>query len=316
LMDASSEKRIQGSESMAERAELIEAALDNRPDGIALLGAEDQIVFWNRAAEAITGYASIEVLSQPVPAPLEALLLDSDPHPKKLTALAAPTPRGSLVETRHKLGHAVQAIVERVTLSDGFGSRIGSAVYFHPAQGLDALPHGETGDEDAEDLQASQAELEERLQIDFDDWARSGTPFGVVWVNVDQAQELRKSHGAAACQAMLEKVRRALAQGLRPGEQMGRWGEGEFLVLAHERTAEMLAVHAQRLAGLARTADFQWWGDRITITASIGAAQAGSSADEALGQLLERARDAMTASNQAGGNRATLAAGRCACSPS
>jgi diguanylate cyclase (GGDEF)-like protein/PAS domain S-box-containing protein len=301
---------------MIERIELLEAALENRPEGIALLGADDHIVFWNRAAEAITGYACMEVLSRPVPAPLEALLLNSDPRKMRQTAVAAIVPRGALVETLHKLGHAVQAIAERVTLRDGFGSPIGSAVYFHPAQGLDALPHGETGDGDAEELHASQAELEERLQIEFDDWFRSGTPFGVVWASVDQAQELRKSHGVAACEAMIEKVRRALAQGLRPGEQMGRWGEGEFLVLAHERTAEMLAVHAQTLAGLTRTADFRWWGDRITITASIGAAQAGRSADESLGQLLERARAAMEASKHAGGNRATLDAGRYTCSPS
>jgi diguanylate cyclase (GGDEF)-like protein/PAS domain S-box-containing protein len=301
---------------MTERAELIEAALDNRPDGIALLGADDEIAFWNRAAEAITGYSSSEVLLQPVPAPLEGLLLDGDEQQKRQAVCTGATARGVLVETQHKLGHAVQTIAERVTLRDGFGSRIGSAVYFHPAQGVDALPLGENGDEDAEELRSSQAELEERLQIEFDDCARNGTPFGVVWVSVDQAQELRKSHGAAACQAMIEKVRRALAQGLRPGEQLGRWGEGEYLVLAHERTAEMLAIHAQTLAGLARTADFRWWGDRITITASIGAAQAGSPARESLGQLLERARGAMAASNQAGGNRATLAVGRFSCSPS
>lgn len=301
---------------MIELVELMKAALDNRPCGIALLGADDRIVFWNRAAEAITGYTGVEVLSQPVPAPLEALLLNSDPSKKRQTAVAALVARGALVEAQHKLGHLVEAIAERATLRDGFGSPIGSAVYFHPAQGLDALPHGETGDWDAEELHASQAELEERLQIEFDNWVQSGTPFGVVWVRVDQAQELRRSHGAAACEAMIEKVRRALAQGLRPGEQMGRWGEGEFLVLAHERTAEMLAVHAQTLAGLARTSDFRWWGDRITITASLGAAQAGRSAHETLGQLIERARAAMEASNHAGGNRATLDAGRNTCSPS
>jgi diguanylate cyclase (GGDEF)-like protein/PAS domain S-box-containing protein len=301
---------------MIERIELLEAALDNRPDGVALADADGTVVFWNRAAEAITGYGSKEVISQMVPAPLEALLLNSDARKSGPAASAAPSPRGVLVEMRHKLGHAVQAIAERVTLRDGFGSQIGSAVYFHPAQGVDALPHGESGDEDPEELHSSQAELEERLQSEFDDLHRGGPPFGVLWIGVDQEQKLRKTHGAAACEAMLEKVRRALVRGLRPGEQMGRWGEGEFLVVAHERTAEMLAAHARTLAGLARTADFCWWGDRLTITTSIGAAQADGAADETLAQLLERARAAMAASSHAGGNRATLAAGRCACLPS
>ena len=37
---------------MIDRAELLEAALDSRPDGIVLLGVDSEVVFWNRAAEA------------------------------------------------------------------------------------------------------------------------------------------------------------------------------------------------------------------------------------------------------------------------
>jgi GGDEF domain-containing protein len=75
----------------------------------------------------------------------------------------------------------------------------------------------------------------------------------------------------------------------------------------------MLAAHAQTLAGLARTADFRWWGDRISLTVSIGAAQAEPS--ETLPQLLERAQIAMFKSVHAGGNHIT-APGRQGCLPS
>jgi diguanylate cyclase (GGDEF)-like protein len=116
-------------------------------------------------------------------------------------------------------------------------------------------------------------------------------------------------------------VRHALAAGLRPSEVIGRWGDDEFLVIAHERTPEMLAAHAQRLAGLARTADFRWWGDRVSLTVSLGAAQAQkerdeTGQDETLAQLLERARNAMEYSMREGGNRTTLAPGVKTCSPS
>jgi diguanylate cyclase (GGDEF)-like protein len=131
---------------------------------------------------------------------------------------------------------------------------------------------------------------------------------------VDQAPDLRKTHGAGACEAMLKKVERALAHGLRPVEYLGRWGEDEFLVISHERTAAMLARHAQVLAGLARTADFRWWGDRVSLTVSIGAAQAENAAT--LADLLERARTAMSSSFHAGGNQITAAPGVQACSPS
>ena len=302
-----------GGGCVTDRNELIEAALESRPDGIALLGGNGEIVFWNRAAEAITGYAKMEVLSQPAPAGLEPLVLDV---PQAEQAEPAPKARGAVVEVRHKLGHTVQAIAQRAVLRNAFGERVGMAIVFHPAESLDALPHGESSESEAEEVAASQVELEEQLRAEFDDFTGGGPPFGVLWISVDQAEELNRTHGYAACQAMLDKVRRALTHGLRPAEQMGRWGGNEFLIVAHERSAEMLAIHAQRLAGLARTADFRWWGDRVSITVSIGAAQTPDGTDESLAQLLDRARQAMETSHQAGGNRATLGAKGVACSPS
>jgi diguanylate cyclase (GGDEF)-like protein len=287
---------------MSDCNELMEAALESRPDGIALLGKDGEIVFWNQAAEAITGYQRMEMLAQPVPAGLEQLLLD--------------TKRGTAVEAHHKLGHLLRAMAQRTILRDPFGQRIGAAVVFHPAESLDALPHGESTEGEAEQIAVSQMELEERLHAEFDDLAHGGPPFGILWVSVDQAEELHKTHGAAGSQAMLDKVRRALGQALRPAEQMGRWGASEFLIVAHERSAEMLALHGQTLAGQARTADFRWWGDRVSVTVSIGAAQAECSAEESLTQLLERARNAMESAHDAGGNRVVLAAKGVTCSPS
>jgi GGDEF domain-containing protein len=95
---------------------------------------------------------------------------------------------------------------------------------------------------------------------------------------------------------------------------MTRWGDDEFLVLSFERTPEMLAAHAQTLAGLARTADFHWWGDRISLTVSIGAAQAQR--DGSLVDLLDRAKAAMFSSFHAGGNQITSAQGGQECLPS
>lgn len=301
---------------MTDRAELMEAALDTRSDGIALLGLESEVVFWNRSAEAITGYTSIEMISRPVPVSLNSLLLDSELQGEQPPGSAPSSTRGAIVELRHKLGHMLPAVARRVILRDALGQGIGAAIVFHPAQQLDALPRGESEENETDERQAIRAEFEDRLQMEFDDFSRGGPPFGVLWVRVDQAHELSKTHGDAACHAMLDKVRRALGQGLRPGEQMGRWGDEEFLVVAHERGAEMLAAHAQTLTGLARTADFRWWGDRVSITVSTGAAQTSAVPGEALARLLARARDAMEASNQAGGNRATLAGEGSACLPS
>ncbi len=297
---------------MTDRIELLAAALNSLPDGIAVFTGEGEVAFWNQAAEAITGFAAADVLEHSIPEGLRPLLDGAQNGDPQLCA-DVEAGRGSLVRLRHKLGHEAPAIARAFVLRDELGERIGAAAVFHPAESLDALPHGETGED--EDVLASQADFEERLRNEFDDFLRGDEPLGVLWISVDQAPELRKSHGAGACHAMLEKVRHALAVGLRPAEELGRWGDDEFLVIAHERTPEMLDAHARVLAGLARTADFRWWGDRISLTVSIGAAQAAHGG-ETLAQLLECAREAMQSSIRSGGNCVTSAPGRLACLPS
>ena len=297
---------------MGDRAEVLEVALGSFPEGVALLGSENQVMFWNGAAEAITGYASADLLSRQVPELMEPLLLASARLGNMEPDTGGQLGHRTLVHALHKLGHDVPVMARYFMLRDGMGGRIGMAVLFHPSDSLDALPHGEC--DQGGDLKASQAVLEDRLATMFGDFTQGGLPFGVLWISVDQAAELRKTHGVGACEAMLEKVKQAMANGLRPADEMGRWGDDEFLILSHERTPEMLAAHAQVLAGVARTADFRWWGDRASLTVSIGAAQAEP--EGSLTDLLARAKAAMLNSYQAGGNQITLSPGRQACLPS
>ncbi len=276
-----------------------------------MVDAGGRVAFWNRSAEAITGHAAGELVARSASEALEPLLISQRPGEQE-PCLGEQPESGALVHLRHKLGHDVPAMMRALVLRDGLGGRIGLAAIFHPAESLDALPHGECGEGSV--VEASQAEFEERLEAAFADYVRGGETFGVLWLTVDQAHELRKTHGAGACDAMLEKVEHVLANGLRPAEKMGRWGDDEYLILSHERTPEMLAAHAQVLAGLARTTDFRWWGDSVSITVSIGAAQAER--EGSLIGLLERAKAAMSSSFHAGGNQITSAPGGKECSPS
>jgi diguanylate cyclase (GGDEF)-like protein len=301
---------------MTDRAELLEATLDSLPEGIALLDEDCAVRLWNRAAGAITGYAAVELLGRPAPDGLKPLLdlcrtpADAESGAESLSGRE--NGHGCLLHAVHRLGHGISAMARTLVLRDGLGSQIGMAVLFHPAECLDALPHGVTHEK--EDVEASQADLKDRLESLFEDFIHGGPTFGVLWITVDQAHDLRRTHGAGACEAMLLKIERALAQGLRPAEHLGRWGDDEFLVISHERTPAMLAKHAQVLAGLARTADFRWWGDRISLTVSIGTAQAEPVVT--LADLLERAKAAMFSSYHAGGNQITLAPEVHSCSPS
>lgn len=290
---------------MPDRAELVEAALDVYPEGLALVDAGGRILVWNPAAERLTGYAGAQVVGRALPGEMEALKTSSSADE------GSAHPRGVLVYVKHMRGHDVPMIARRVALRDGLGTRIGTAVSFHAADATQ-LPKGEAGEDSL--VRASQSEMRKRLEADFEAFVEEEIPLGVLWMVVDQAADLRKTHGAQACELMLEAMERTLANALRAGEEIGRWGNDEFLVLCHEASDDLLASHAQVLAGIARTADFRWWGDRASLTVSMGAAAAQHG--ESLPELLQRARDAMQESGSEGGNRVSFARGRHACSPS
>ena len=291
---------------MADRAELVEAALEAYPEGMALMDESERVVFWNRAAEMLTGHSGAQLVGRALPGALEALL-----RAQGCDGQAA-AEEGMLVHLQHVRGHDAPVMARRLALRDGLGGRIGTGVAFYAAARAAALPHGETSE--GSEVRASQEEMRDRLEAAHRKFLNDGGYLGVLWIGVDQARELRSTHGAQACETMLESVERTLANARRPEEEMGRWGDGEFLMICHERCAEVLANHGQVLAGIARTADFRWWGDRLSLSVSVGAAQAEPG--EPLYQLLDRAKTAMTESMQRGGNRVTAAKERLECLPS
>jgi len=290
---------------VADRAELLESALDALGEAIALSDLDGQVAFWNRAAEEITGYHGGDVIGRRVRDLLELIVVGGSSQWIRTTELEPSGDHGNMARLRHALGYEMQVFARVITLRDGMGSRIGAAVRFHPADNIDSFPHGEANEARISD---SQMQLEDRMARLHEDFDRGDLPLGVLWISVDQAPELRRSHGCRACEAMLESMERTLASGLKPTEEIGRWGVDDFLVLSHERSTAALVNHARILAGLARTTEFRWWGDRISLTVSVGAAIAEQ--NESLSALLESAQSAMLTSIHAGGNHVSGAQGR------
>lgn len=294
---------------MADRTELMDSALEASPEGIALISDRGQVLLWNRAAEEISGFPGIEVVARRTPPELEVLLF-----PASLAAVeeSSRQEHGSLCHLQHKLGHEIQVITRLRLLRNDLGERIGHAVIFRPGDRSGQLPASEIVH--CPEIESDREQFAQRLEETFAEFRAGGKPFGIVWISVDQAGALRGTHGAHACNAMLDGVGRTLSNNLHSGEEIGRWGDAEFLILSQEPALDRLSARMQVFAGLARTAVFRWWGDRISITVSAGAAFA--EAEEELAQVMSRAQTAMASSVHAGGNHTTMAPRRQQCSQS
>jgi diguanylate cyclase (GGDEF)-like protein/PAS domain S-box-containing protein len=280
---------------MAERSsvttdltEILEAALGAFEECIGVLDADSRVLFWNHAAAAISGYQSAEMLARELPVGF----YHEDRHPQAhhdFGFAERPLP----VHLLHHQGHTFPAMLRRTALRNSLGKRAGTLLRFHSTDEIDALPHGEAEEDGVLEhhIQQSQAGLEQRLDVAWQEWRSAAVPFGLMWLTVDQAATLRRTHGRDACEAMLGIVERTLLHGLEHAEVLGRWGAHEFLVLCLEQTAETLEARARHLRETASTTEFRWWGDRIAISVSIGAAQAEK--DETLSRLLIRAQGKM-----------------------
>lgn len=140
--------------------------------------------------------------------------------------------------------------------------------------------------------------------------ARQGTPFVVLFVDLDHFKEINDKFGHAAGDTVLKAVAECLDAGLRGSDLLGRIGGEEFSVFLYGAQLQSASELAERLRALieALMPDVGN-GQRVKITASIGIAESGEDRQsmEALEQIADQA---MYLAKRAGRNRVcAIAAG-------
>jgi PAS domain S-box/diguanylate cyclase (GGDEF) domain len=131
---------------------------------------------------------------------------------------------------------------------------------------------------------------------------RSGTPFAVLYMDIDGFKEVNDSHGHEFGDLLLRAIAKRLTKSVRQSDTVARIGGDEFVIVletVHEvREANAVGLHVQRALAKSFTLERQ----RVSITASIGISfypQNGMDPDT----LLRAADYAMYLAKREGGNR-------------
>jgi diguanylate cyclase (GGDEF)-like protein len=103
----------------------------------------------------------------------------------------------------------------------------------------------------------------------------------------------------------MKLVAHTLLNGLRTPDQLGRWSDSEFLVVAAECGDTEISRVGERLRKLANSAEAEWWGDKLRITVSAAAAAVKDGDDAAA--VVQRADRGLLNAVQHGGNRLVIA---------
>ncbi|MGC4121731.1 MAG: diguanylate cyclase [Myxococcales bacterium] len=277
-------------------------------EGIYCLDQRGRIVYWNRAAEEITGYSRAEVLGSCCS---DNLLVHVDAAGRSLCLGHCPMRqtlddgerREALVFLKHKQGHRVPVHARVAALRDAQGRILGTVETFSDDTSRQALMARIADVERLAMLDAltnlpNRRYLEMTLELRVDELRRYGWSYGVLLVDVDHFKAVNDRHGHEAGDRVLKAVAETMSRSSRLFDVVGRWGGEEFLVILSHVPREQLVAVAERLRVLVAScrvpapvpvtpAPGEPARDPIHVTISVGAAM--GEPGESGAQVLSRA---------------------------
>lgn len=289
--------------------------LENLPTGVYVVDCDRRILFWNREAEELTGYLQQEVIGRCC---RDDLLVHCDENEVCLCATACPLQqsvrngscRSANVFLRHRDGHRMPVEVRVVPLRDEGGTIIGAIEWFDRRQVLppaDPLVRSMCAGVSRDKLTGlpDRAAMLDLLAACLKRYHESRVPFGVLSIGVDRLEQVRRSGGANAVEALLYGTAETLASSMGPEDIVGRWSEERFVAIVSGCTASTLRRSAMLMRRLVQLEGVPWWGDRIRGAISISGAIAQDE-DTAEG-LAGRAEAALAWADSLDGDQITAA---------
>lgn len=145
--------------------------------------------------------------------------------------------------------------------------------------------------------------IEHLVQMSMANAERYDQPFSLLLFDLDHFKSVNDTYGHEVGDRILKTLVSSLTEGLREGDQLGRWGGEEFLVLAPNTVLSDAGIFAERLRGMVLDTEF---GLDEPVTISIGVAEWGKG--DTMKTLLVRADRAMYEAKHSGRNRVHLRA--------
>ncbi|MBN2357910.1 MAG: sensor domain-containing diguanylate cyclase [Deltaproteobacteria bacterium] len=258
--------------------------LDELCDAVYCVDRARRIIFWNQAAEALSGFAAGEVMGARCS---DNALVHVDAQGKSLCQHGCPLQhtlgdgekRQSELYLRHKSGHRVPVLVRVSPLRDLDGTVAGAIEVFSDNSTRHLLGERITTLERLAMLDQltelpNRRYLEMSLALRHNEQQRYGWPYGVLLADIDHFKAINDRFGHEPGDRALRMVARTLQYGSRAFDMVGRWGGEEFLGIVSHVDSGQLSALAERLRALVQSARIVSAADSIQVTISIGAAMA------------------------------------------
>ena len=288
--------------------------LDNLFDAVYFTDLQRRIIYWNLAAEDLTGYSAEEVVGKRC---ADNILMHVDETGRPFClgecplshTMADGRPRRAELYLRHKQGHRVPVEVRVCPVPGKDGEVVGAVEIFNDNSRQRAVR------ERARDLAklafldpatqvANRRYLDQQLAQQLDQHAKCGTPFGIMLADLDEFKNINDTYGHVNGDAALVTVVKTLSGCLRASDVLGRWGGDEFLVILPGITKDILLETSERCRALVAHSTVPVEGSQIQVTISVGATM--DTPGDSPESLLNRADQQLYNCKQSGRNRVSV----------
>jgi diguanylate cyclase (GGDEF)-like protein/PAS domain S-box-containing protein len=283
-IDVSAEMSAQ--EALRDREELLRLLLDEMPDGLLHLDREREVVYRNqRLLEMLHGAEQLATLE-----PAEGEASSQVDEPELLSAILRNLPGEALASFDAAFTRSIeQARSETIELEAILSQRDSRTLLFkmRPLTRESGLVTGVIASvQDVTDSAQMRRELERRATYDaltsshnrasilgaLEAELHSGGGVGVLYIDLDRFKQINDTLGHAAGDELLVEVMSRLRSAMRLGDEVGRLGGDEFLVLMRDVSSVDLALAAAQRVSDGLKGTYVLAGTVIELSASVGTA--------------------------------------------
>lgn len=287
--------------------------LDSLYEGVYFVDKDRTILYWNKAAERISGYTAEDVVGKHC---YDSILNHVDSQNHSLCMNGCPLfhtiqdglHREAAVYLRHKEGYRVYVAVRTIPLYRD-GSMVGAIEVF-----INDSEKAEINNtiNEFRNLALTDAltNLPNRRYIDsflanrMTEFQSLHIPFAVAMIDIDHFRQFNNIYGHDVGDQALRIVATTMKNALRSSDMIGRWGGEEFFAVLVAAASDNLFYVIDKVRTLVERSELPHDGDYLHVSVSIGAtlARAGDTAET----IQKRADEALYMSKNNGRNQTTI----------
>ena len=287
--------------------------LDNLLNGVCLINATKNIVYWNAAAEHMLGYTPDDIMNKMcyddvfLQDAYGDILCDKhcplDPQKDFVSATIS-------TSFRHKDGYRLPMQMRCVPLLNHENKVMGAVRIFNVTHirediNLKLKELGQFAYLDSLTSIPNRRYMEEMLQEWLQPHNRKNVACAVVMGDIDFFKDINDKYGHDTGDFVLKKVADTLRQNLRVADIVGRWGGEEFLIILQEINVNQLYARLESLRKAIEDCEIASNGVFIKVTMSFGATM--TCKEDTTASVMVRADEFLYKSKREGRNRVSIA---------